>query len=366
MVNEIKQSTSLPIFHAGRITTPEMAEEAISKGMLDVVFMTKSHIADPHILRKVQEGRFDDIRYCTRCLQKCVGDMENLTCVYNPVTSREKTWSELIPATKPKRVIVVGAGPAGMEAALVLHKRGHKVIVLEKSETVGGQVMLAASGNLHKLFIRIAEYYQRQADKGEFEIRYSTEAGKDSILALNPDTVIVATGSRQKNARIPGGREVWSVSEVLTMNLDNIRKVVLEDRTGTMHALIAADYLSMKGIDIEFITPEPRLSSGREVEGMTREEYLSRLKQQGVKFYKEQHLTFWDHEMAIIRNNNFIEESVLKQVDAVVISAGGEAINNLSLQLMGSVPELYTIGDANLPRTVYEATLQGGLIGRTL
>ena len=107
--------------HAGRITTPEMAEEALAEGWLDVVCMTKTHICDPHFTRKVFEDRLDDIRFCTRCLQSCHGTMDWMTCVYNPVTSREATWATLKPASSHARIVVIGAGPAGMEAAL--HRR---------------------------------------------------------------------------------------------------------------------------------------------------------------------------------------------------------------------------------------------------
>ena len=205
LVHQVKQSTSLSIMHAGRITTPQMAEEALSGGMLDVVCMTKSHVADPHFARKVQENRLEDIRYCTRCLQSCIGDDEHMSCVYNPVTSRERTWATLYPARQKKRVVIVGAGPAGMEAALVAHERGHEVIVCEKSDQVGGQVLLAAASPLRRMFVRIAEFYQRQAQKNEFEIRLSTVATTATIDARKPDAVIVATGCEPRIAQVPGG-----------------------------------------------------------------------------------------------------------------------------------------------------------------
>ncbi|MCZ6678660.1 MAG: FAD-dependent oxidoreductase [Candidatus Poribacteria bacterium] len=363
-VNQIKQATDLPIMHAGRITTPEMAEAALADGMMDVVCMTKTHIADPHFTRKVHQGRLADIRYCTRCLQSCIGNSAQMTCVYNPVTSREQTWAELQPAKHRKRVVIVGAGPAGMEAALVAHARGHEVIMLEKSGRVGGQVRLAASSPMRRMFIRIAEFYERQAEKGEFDVHLSSEATIDSIRALKPDAVVIATGSTPRDVRVPGGREAWTVSHGLTCNLDGIEKMLVVDRTGTMHALMLTDYLSDLGIGVEYITPASRAADA--VEGMTREEMLSRLLGRGVRFFEEEDLVYWDDRYALSRHNRLVEERILKEIDAVVVSAGAEPLNELALDLRGVVPAVHTIGDANTPRTVYEATLGGGLVGRML
>ena len=363
-VEKIKRATELPIMHAGRITTPEMAENALTSGMLDIVCMTKTHIADPHFTRKVSENRLEDIRYCTRCLQTCIGDGEIMTCVYNPVTSRERTWAELEPAGQKKRVVIVGAGPAGMEAALVAHARGHEIILLDKSNQVGGQVHLAAKSPMRRMFIRIAEFYQRQADKGEFEIQFECQATVESIRSLRPDAVVVATGSEQRREKLQGGRETWTVSGALTRDLDGIHKVLVVDYTGSMEALMLTDYLSDHKIETEYITPGSRVANT--VEQMTREEMLKLLKDHGVRFNEEENLVSWNDEGGVIRHNRYVEERTVEGIDAVVISAGAKGINGLALELRGVVPEVHTIGDANTPRTVHEATLQGGIIGRTL
>ena len=136
--------------------------------------------------------------------KSCIGDSEQMTCVYNPVTGRERTWGALKPAQQKKRVVIVGAGPAGMEAALAAHARGHEVTAFEKSGQVGGQVHLAAASPMRRMFVRIAEFYQRQAQKGEFEIRLSTQATPASIASIGPDAV--SRRYRLQTALRPGAR----------------------------------------------------------------------------------------------------------------------------------------------------------------
>jgi len=214
------------------------------------------------------------------------------------------------------------------------------------------------------MFGRIAEFYQRQAQKGEFEIRLSTQATPASIASIGPDAVVVATGCRPRTAQVPGGRETWTVSDALNRDLDGIERLLVVDRAGTMHALMLSDYLSALGIEVEYITPAARAASA--IEAMTREEMLARLQDRGVRFSAEQELVSWDERSALVRHSRFVEERALQGIDAVVVSAGAEAVNGLALELSGIVPEVHTIGDANVPRTVQEATLQGGLVGRML
>lgn len=364
LVGRLRAGTQLPLMHAGRITTPEMAETALAEGQLDLVLMTKTHIADPHFTRKVKEGRQNEIRYCTRCLQSCVGKMEHMTCIYNPVTSREGTWAKLVPAEQRKRVIVVGAGPAGMEAALTASLRGHQVTVLERGDAVGGQVRYASRSPLRRLFGRIPEFYDRQARRGLFEVRLGTDATAGEILALDPDAVVLATGSRPKRAELPGGGPILTVHEALDGAADTARRVVVVDREGFTRPLVVADYLSDRGIEVVFVTPLETVSPL--INGMTREELHTRLTTRGVSFSAGEDAVGWAGDEVRLRNVFTADERTIRGVDAVVIAAGSDAVNHLELALRGSVPELHVIGDANQPKTVEEATYQGGRIGRLL
>ncbi|HZP84363.1 MAG TPA: FAD-dependent oxidoreductase [Chthonomonadaceae bacterium] len=366
LVKELRAVTRLPVMHAGRISTPEMAERALAEGAVDVVCMTKTHIADPHFTRKVFEGRLDDIRYCTRCMQGCHGRAFALSCVYNPVTSREATWAELQPAAKRRRVVVVGAGPAGMECALTAALRGHEVLVLEKADRVGGQVWLGASSPLRKPWARIAEFYQRQSRKGLFEVRLNTEATVESVLALKPEVVVIATGSVPTRLDVAGdGPSALTVHEVLNGAADGAKHVVLFDLEAFSRPLVAADYLSARGISLDFVTS--LLTVGSSMDRYMLDELLANLKERGVRFWPGQEIAGWDDATHLrLRDVQTAEEQVLEGVDAVVGTVGSKSVATLAPALRKAVPELYVIGDANLPQTVQHATYQGGRIGRLL
>uniref|UniRef100_UPI0037508C3A FAD-dependent oxidoreductase n=1 Tax=Armatimonas sp. TaxID=1872638 RepID=UPI0037508C3A len=308
------------------------------------------------------EGRLDDIRYCTRCLQSCHGAMDRMTCVYNPLTSREAMpgWSELIPAATKKRVVIVGAGPAGMEAALTAHARGHEVIVLECSGQIGGQVLLAATSPLRKPWGRIAEFYQRQAKK--LDVRLNTNATEESVLALQPDCVIVATGSKPNRLH-----NTLTTNEVLPSDdyLDRIgdkNRVLIFDNEGSNRAITVCDYLSALGKEVVFVTPLASIRSTGDT--MLLDEFLQHFRKRGVTFYPGYKLTESATTKKILRHVDTAEELVLENIELVVGVVGSACNNKLTHELRGKVSELYTIGDANIPQTVEAATYQGARIGR--
>ncbi|HMP40588.1 MAG TPA: FAD-dependent oxidoreductase, partial [Roseiflexaceae bacterium] len=249
-----RAATRLTIMHAGRLNTAELAEQALAEGVIDVAVMTKTHIADPHFTRKVFEGRNDDIRFCTRCLQSCHGNLWHMTCVYNPLTGREREWATMVPADAPQRVVIVGAGPAGMEAALTAAQRGHRVTVFERAARVGGQIWAGAASPLRRPWARIAEFYSRQAAKGLCDVRLGVEATVDSVLAEAPDVVVIATGSQPLRMALPGGAPVFTVHEALEGAADTAAKVVIFDREGFSRPFVVADALSARGIQVAFLT----------------------------------------------------------------------------------------------------------------
>jgi NADPH-dependent 2,4-dienoyl-CoA reductase/sulfur reductase-like enzyme len=294
--------------------------------------------------------------------------MHAMTCVYNPLTSREAIWSELTPAARRKRVVIVGAGPAGMEAALTAARRGHEVIVLEKSGEIGGQIRTAAGSPLRKPFARIAEFYTRQAATGLFSIHLNSEATAETILNLSPDAVVVATGSLPIRAEISGAEadaRVLTVHEAIAGAADDARRAVVLDREGFFRPLVVADYLSSRGVEVEFVTPLLQVSPA--VEGMMLEEMLEHFRARGVRFWPGQEVAEWAGSgPVLLRNVQTGEEQALPDVDTLVGAVGSRPVNALARLLRGHVPELHVIGDANGPQTCEQATYQGARIGRLL
>ncbi len=364
LVRDLRAGTKLVLMHAGRIATPEMAEQALASGALDVVCMTKSHIADPHLTQKAFENRLDDIRYCTRCMQACHGHMETMTCVYNPLTSRELAWAKTERAPKRKRVVIVGAGPAGMECALGAQARGHEVIVLERANRVGGQVWVGAASPLRKNWARIAEFYQRQADKRLFDVRLSTEATRQLIVDLKPDAVVIATGSSPNRLHLRGESDVLTVHEVIAGRADQAKRVVIYDREGFNRPLVAADYLSSRGVKVDLISPLPTI--GGLVEGMMLEEMVDQLTRRGVQFRPGAELDSWAGGVAGLRDLQSGRPFQIDHVNAIVATVGSTPVAALADQLRDVVNELHRIGDAHEPQTVEAATYQGALLARTL
>lgn len=364
LVRDLRAKTKLIIMHAGRIATPEMAEDALKLGWLDIACMTKSHICDPHLTRKVFENRLADIRFCTRCLQACHGHMDTMTCVYNPLTSRELTWSKLEPAATRKRIVIVGAGPAGMECAVNASARGHEVIVLEKESRVGGQVWLGAASPLRKNWARIAEFYARQAAKGEFDLRLNVNADADTILGIRPDVVVIATGSTPSRLRLSDSTEALTVHECLTGRADAARHAIIYDKEGFNRPLVAADYLSSRGTQVDFVTPLEFV--GGLVEGMMLEEMIAQLTQRGVRFHASTELVSRDGATVQLQDTKTKAPRTLELVDAIVATIGSSPINKLAADLREKFPNIHIIGDANEPKTVEAATFQGAKLAREL
>lgn len=259
-VAKVRDAIGLPVMHAGGIVTPQVAESALAAGQVDVVGITKGHFADPHFVNKLRDGRLDDIRLCIRCQFCCDGGEGTVGCIYNPVTGREKGWATPMPAPHRRRVVVVGAGPAGMEAALAAADRGHEVILLEKADRAGGQVRLAGAAPLRGAFGQIAAFYQNQADSGRFEVRFGVEATVDNVLVLSPDVVVIATGSTPVRPRVPGrdADKVFTVHDALSGKVDAFTNVLIVDRNGHAPAFVAADHLSRAGAKVTFLAAGER------------------------------------------------------------------------------------------------------------
>ena len=202
---EIKRAVGVPVMHASRINDVATARHAIRDGLLDLVGMTRAHIADPHIVAKIKAGDEDRIRPCvgaSYCLDE-IYQARDAKCIHNPSTGREDRLPHRVPAATgtPRKAVIVGAGPAGLEAARVLGERGHRVVVMEASDAAGGQIRLAASSLRRRDLIGIVDWRLAECKHHDVDIRFNTYAEADDVLAEDPDLVVVApAASRTPNS----------------------------------------------------------------------------------------------------------------------------------------------------------------------
>ena len=288
----VREATDLPVLHASKIDDVATARHAIAEGKLDMVGMTRAHIADPHIVRKITEGREAEIRPCvgaTYCLDRIYEAGEAL-CLHNAATSREATMPHVVStAETKKRVIVVGAGPGGLEAARVAGERGHAVLLLEAMPWTGGQVRLAARNHRRRDLLGIIDWRDGELDRLGVEVRCDTFADASSIAAYDPDVVVIATGGLPNGPGLAGdidgtseGAELTHTSwDVIGGDVRPTGDVLMWDEAGTHSALTAAEMMANSGVNLEIITPERML--GVEVGGMNHVPYARAFNENGVR-----------------------------------------------------------------------------------
>ncbi len=262
---EVRTATRIPIFHAARIQDVATARHAITAGLVDMVGMTRAHIAEPHIGRKLAEGREDDIRPCVGmgyCIDRIYGAGEAL-CIHNAATGREAVLPHQIERTTglQRTVVVIGAGPGGLEAARVAASRGHRVTVLEAATEAGGQVRIATGLARRREIAGIVDWRLGQLAKLGVDIRYNVLAEASDVLALAPDVVIVATGGTPNVSFLQSGSDLVTTSwDILSGATKPARSVLIYDDNGAHPGMMAAEFLADTGARLEVVTPERSLA----------------------------------------------------------------------------------------------------------
>jgi NADH:flavin oxidoreductases, Old Yellow Enzyme family len=386
-VGAFKVETALPVFHAAKIADVATARFAIDAGLLDMVGMTRAHMADPQIVNKLRQGREAEIRPCvgaSHCLYRPVN------CIHNPATGRE-TWLPQMIGRSPhagRRAVVVGAGPAGLEAARVLAERGHQVVVFEATDRPGGQLILAAMAALRRDLIGIVDWRVAELEQLRVETRFNSYVEAPEILAETPDIVIIATGGLPDFGPVTGSELCVSVWDILANPSQVGRDVLIYDAAGRHPAPSAAMQIATAGKTVTFVARDTAISP--EMEHHSNIIYRKGFSEQGIRILTEYELVSVSPQggkrQAVLRHL-LTGREVLSAHDQIVVEYGTvpardvfDALRPLSANdgltevatLSGTLPlrepprtgfELHRIGDAVSSRSVHAAMLDALRLG---
>ncbi len=285
---EIKKEVNLPIFHASKISDVATARYAISNGLVDMIGMTRGHLADPHIVKKIKENREEDIRPCvgaTYCLDRIYQGEEAL-CIHNAATGRELKFPNIIsPSKTKKRIVIVGAGPGGLESARIACERGHEVVIFEAASDPGGQVRLCAKSKRRKDMMGIIDWRMEQCTKKNVNFKFNILAEKNEIIDENPDTVIIATGGIPNLELFETKKDlenVFSSWDIISGDIKTSENILIYDEAGDHVAMQSAEVAIEQGSKVNFMTPDRLISS--EIMGMNLTPYLKNLQNENISF----------------------------------------------------------------------------------
>lgn len=370
----VKDAVDLPVLIAGRIKDPAMADDIIASGRADMVAMTRATICDPDLPRKALEGRDDEIRWCIGCNQRCLGNVAHhlpIGCFQNPASGREfdPFWAQLQPADPPKRVVVVGAGPAGCEAAKVLAERGHEVVLFDRRSELGGQIRTVEKASGREEWQDVYRYFDNRLPALGVDLRLGAEVNADQVLAERPDTVVIATGSNPRTEPwehlppIEGEGSTVDVRAVLNGAVSIGDRVVVYAGDNHMQGLTTADTLLDQGKDVTLVVPNE--AAGLLAEEHTRFVVSARLAAKGAAMVMMSALTGFDGG-SVSGVEMMTGEEFELPCDTLISSFGGVADDSLYFALKGRVTDLHRIGDCLAPRTADSAIFEGSRLGRII
>ncbi len=356
----------IPVVATSRINDPFLAEKAIAEGHTDMIGMVRAQIADPEFGNKAREGRIEDIRLCIGCNQGCWESEAEPTCLQNSAVYKESTaYAVIKPAARKKKVIVIGAGPGGMEAARVAAVKGHEVKIYEKTGRTGGQINVLSKAPCRDEFNQVTRYLDAQLKKINVEIKLNTAATPDIIKQEKPDVVIIATGATPYILPVPGSKQenVVSPSQVLSGEVKAGKRVVIYDSTGMSEGPTVADYLAEKGKQVTLVTHFPSINQHWGLKSLGNGTHIPviwpRLKKNGVVINPMTTISKIDGKTVTLADVITGEERILEDINTVVMATGYRSENKLIKALKGQVKELYTIGDCKTPRRALDAIHEG-------
>jgi 2,4-dienoyl-CoA reductase-like NADH-dependent reductase (Old Yellow Enzyme family) len=362
----VRAKIDIPVFVAGRINQPQIAEQILASGQADMCGMTRAMISDPCMPKKAKAGKPDDIRACVACNQACIGHMLNgypISCIQHPETGRELEFGKLIPANIPRRVMVVGGGPAGMKAAAIAAERGHAVTLFEAGAALGGQVALAQLLPGRAEFGGVTQNLAREVKASGVTVKLDTNVTRELVYQTHPDVVILATGAVPYTPTIEGSGEghVVSAWQVLQGEANVGSRVAIADWRCDWIGLGLAEQLARDGCHVRLAVNG--MTAGQSIPQYARDKWLGDLHRLGVEVIPYARLFGVDQDSAYFQHTLSGEPIVLEGIDTVVTSLGHQPVTTLADDLGGWGGDIHITGDCLSPRTVEEAVLEGLRIG---
>ncbi|MFO7708941.1 MAG: FAD-dependent oxidoreductase [Desulfobacterales bacterium] len=366
LAEAVKRTVAIPVIAVGRIKDPVMADRLIAEGRADMVAMGRAHIADPELAAKAAQGRLHELRPCIGCCRGCIESVLALgeaTCVMNPEVGREYLLEQSPPAAAPRKILVVGAGPAGLSCARLLALRGHRVVVLEERNRAGGALFFAAKAPGRSELWELVAYFLAELERLEVEIRFDTALTPALVGELKPDAAVVATGAAPRFPEITGlfdsGLELSTAADVLCgAVVPGARVAVLGSDQA---AMVTADFLAQGGREVSVLggahvapelAPNDRTSLRR------------RLSAAGVRLYKRAFIRQFGVDG--IRIDHAGGRETLCGIRDLVIADGFRSERKAAEMLSRMGVETHILGDAKSPRTLLEAMAEADETGRAL
>ena len=366
---QAKAAVSIPVIVAGRVNQPQDADRVIRLGEADAVIMTRALICDPEMPAKAAAGALDDIRACIGCNQACIGHFHAgypISCIQHPETGRELTYGVRMRASRPRHVVVVGGGPAGMKAAAVAAERGHRVTLLEGARRLGGQVWLAQEIPGRSEFGGAIDNLRREVTQAGVDVRLNSRADEQLLRELQPDAIVLATGAAPRVPELelmgsPTVRTAWDVLQGATLPAG--RAVVADWRCDWI-GLGVATLLAQQGHPVTLGVSG--YHAGQRVQQYVRDAMIAGALRLGVEIVPLVRPYGADDDTVWFQHVLTGEPVTVSPATSLVLSQGHVSVDELSPVVAGMGVEVHLIGDGLAPRTVEEAVLDGLRVGTAL
>ncbi len=375
MAGQIKDTVSLPIIVAGRIRSPEVAREALSASQTDLIGLGRPFLADPDWVQKTAAGDEEGILLCAACHQGCLGELRlghGTSCMFNPLTGREAEI-QLTPVEEPRRVMVIGGGPGGMEAAITAAQRGHQVTLFEQDDRLGGRLREAVSVPYKEEFADLIRFQQVQLEREDVEVRLNTAVTPELVSREAPDVIVLAAGAEPIIPSFPGLEETsWTTAYDLLDGKSEVKtKTAFIVGAGTA-GLETAEYLAQRGVSSIVVKRKPEV--GGKLDPLARAVLLKRLESLGVDVRTGLEVVRFEKSKAgqttVVARHYPRRENVSElrfEAETVVIALGLRANHELAEALESQDgPPVHIIGDYVEPREALEAVWEGFEAGRNV